>query len=173
MQFRRIALASLKAEPVAIVEPSDFVTAAQLVGEEPRSKAVRQLFEGALAIGQKLYAAPPVLVSVPDKITSDNAPEVFEIAAEAERLGLRGAYASYAVGWNACRAAMLQVAAGNSPVIQDWHTEAKGLAELHGISFIVFQNGESPQCDDPSKVIISFTGEVLGNSAATPQQDVK
>ena len=63
--------------------------------------------------------------------------------------------------------------AGNSPVIQDWHTEAKGLVGLHGISFIVFQNGESPQCDDLSKVIISFTDEVLGNSAATPQQDVK
>ncbi len=45
---------------------------------------------------------------VPDEITSTSAPEVFEIAAEAERLGLRGTYASYAVGWNACRAAMLQ-----------------------------------------------------------------
>ncbi|HGS6024626.1 dATP/dGTP pyrophosphohydrolase domain-containing protein [Klebsiella pneumoniae] len=45
---------------------------------------------------------------VPEEITSASAPEVFEIAAEAERLGLRGTYASYAVGWNACRAAMLQ-----------------------------------------------------------------
>lgn len=45
---------------------------------------------------------------VPDEITSASAPEVFEIAAEAERLGLCGTYASYAVGWNACRAAMLQ-----------------------------------------------------------------
>lgn len=45
---------------------------------------------------------------VPDEITSTSAPEVFEIAAEAERLGLRGTYASYAVGWNACRTAMLQ-----------------------------------------------------------------
>ncbi|EIO3278353.1 hypothetical protein LQI46_000089 [Salmonella enterica] len=44
---------------------------------------------------------------VPDEITSASAPEVFEIAAEAERLGLRGTYASYSVGWNACRAAML------------------------------------------------------------------
>ncbi|EBE4779974.1 hypothetical protein FHK17_11080 [Salmonella enterica] len=44
---------------------------------------------------------------VPDEITSTSAPEVFEIAAEAERLGLCGTYASYAVGWNACRAAML------------------------------------------------------------------
>ncbi|HGV6253873.1 TPA: dATP/dGTP pyrophosphohydrolase domain-containing protein [Salmonella enterica subsp. enterica serovar Dublin] len=45
---------------------------------------------------------------VPEEITSASAPEVFEITAEAERLGLCGTYASYAVGWNACRAAMLQ-----------------------------------------------------------------
>ncbi|WP_208692989.1 hypothetical protein [Klebsiella quasipneumoniae] len=49
---------------------------------------------------------------VPEEITSASAPEVFEIAAEAERLGLRGTYAPYAVGWNACRAAMLN--GGNS-----------------------------------------------------------
>ncbi|ELW4833666.1 hypothetical protein QL503_002031 [Salmonella enterica] len=54
----KLALASLEAEAVAIVEPSDYVTAAQLVGEEPRSKAVRPLFEGALSFGQKLYAVP-------------------------------------------------------------------------------------------------------------------
>lgn len=50
------------------------------------------------------HAQQPV---VPEEITSASAPEVFEIAAEAEQLGLRGTYASYAVGWNACRSAML------------------------------------------------------------------
>lgn len=54
---------------------------------------------------------------VPEEITSASAPEIFEIAAEAERLGLRGSYASYAVGWNACRAAMLQ---GAEPVSQTY-----------------------------------------------------
>lgn len=39
--------------------------------------------------------------TLPENITSANAPEVFEISSEAERLGLRGTYASYAVGWNA------------------------------------------------------------------------
>ncbi|HBW3593497.1 TPA: hypothetical protein MEZ67_000786 [Klebsiella pneumoniae] len=53
--------------------------------------------------------AQPVPV-VPEEITSASAPEVFEIAAEAERLGLRGTYASYVVGWNACRSAMLAAA---------------------------------------------------------------
>lgn len=43
----------------------------------------------------------PVTVKLAKDITSASAPEVFEIAAEAERLGLRGTYASYAVGWNA------------------------------------------------------------------------
>lgn len=84
----KLALASLEAEAVAIVEPSDYVTAAQLVGEEPRSKAVRLLFEGALSIGQKLYAAPPV---VPDELSDGS---IFND--------------SYIDGWNACRAAMLQ-----------------------------------------------------------------
>ncbi|HFF9481054.1 TPA: hypothetical protein ACGFA2_004500 [Serratia marcescens] len=49
-----------------------------------------------------LYTAPPV----PEAITAANAPEVFEIAAEVERLGLRGAYGAYAVGWNTCIAVM-------------------------------------------------------------------
>ncbi|MDK9356747.1 hypothetical protein [Lelliottia wanjuensis] len=44
------------AQPVALVEQSDFITTAQIVGEEPRTRAVRELFEGALIAGQKLYA---------------------------------------------------------------------------------------------------------------------
>lgn len=51
--------------------------------------------------------APPT-PAVPDAITADNAPEIFEIAAQVERIGLSGAYGAYASGWNACRAAMLQ-----------------------------------------------------------------
>ncbi|EEJ5468924.1 DUF550 domain-containing protein [Salmonella enterica subsp. diarizonae] len=79
---------------------------------------------------------------VPDEITSTSAPEVFEIAAEAERIGLRGSYASYAVGWNACRAAMLQagtltnegtIQAGNLPVIPDgWVMVPKKLTAENG-----------------------------------------
>lgn len=57
--------------------------------------------------GTKLYRHAQPAPVVPEEITSASAPEVFEIAAEAERLGLRGTYASYAVGWNACRAAMI------------------------------------------------------------------
>ncbi|PLC78315.1 DUF551 domain-containing protein [Klebsiella variicola] len=55
MELSRMALAAMDSEPVAIVEPSDYVTAAQLVGEESLRKAVRELYEGALRIGDKLY----------------------------------------------------------------------------------------------------------------------
>lgn len=86
----------------------------------------------------KLYrhAQQPV---VPEEITSASAPEVFEIAAEAERLGLRGTYASYAVGWNACRAAMLQAEPvttanklGNSPVIPDGYVMVPEILDYQG-----------------------------------------
>ena len=50
-----MALVAMDSEPVAVVEPSDYVTAAQLVGEGPARKAVHELYEGALRIGDKLY----------------------------------------------------------------------------------------------------------------------
>lgn len=55
LQLAELVLAAMDGEPVAIVEPSDYVTAAQLVGEESLRKAVRELYEGALRIGDKLY----------------------------------------------------------------------------------------------------------------------
>ncbi|HGY9285409.1 hypothetical protein U9Z24_12515 [Escherichia coli] len=57
------------------------------------------------------------------------------------------------------------VVPGNSPVIPDWQTQAEKMAELYGSSFVLFRNGESPQCADPTKVIISFTDEGLGHGA--------
>lgn len=75
-------------------------------------------------------------------------------------------------GWQG-RAAMLQGTDGNSPVIPDWQTQAEKMAELYGSSFVLFRNGESPQCADPTKVIISFTDDGLGHGSAAPQQEVK
>ncbi|POU71658.1 hypothetical protein C3387_24260 [Leclercia sp. LSNIH6] len=66
LRLAEMALASLRAEPVAIVEPSDYVTAAQLVGECPARKAVHELYEGALRIGDKLYRHAPPAPVVPD-----------------------------------------------------------------------------------------------------------
>ncbi|EEW3306434.1 hypothetical protein ABUO95_000597 [Escherichia coli] len=68
---------------------------------------------------------------------------------------------------------MLQGGDGNSPVIPDWQTQAEKMAELYGSSFVLFRNGESPQCADPTKVIISFTDDGLGHGSAAPQQEVK
>ncbi|EDW0698982.1 hypothetical protein NAK90_002097 [Salmonella enterica] len=69
------------------------------------SDPVGEFYEDGPLNWYQISVSGPV---VPEEITSASAPEIFEIAAEAERLGLRGSYASYAVGWNACRAAMLQ-----------------------------------------------------------------
>lgn len=55
-------------EPVAVVEPSDYVTAAQLVGEGPARKAVHELYEGALRIGDKLYRHAQPAPVVPDDV---------------------------------------------------------------------------------------------------------
>ena len=54
-------------EPVAVVEPSDYVTAAQLVGEGPARKAVHELYEGALRIGDKLYRHAQPAPVIPDR----------------------------------------------------------------------------------------------------------
>ncbi|MGK4338137.1 DUF551 domain-containing protein [Klebsiella pasteurii] len=54
--------------------------------------------------------------------------------------------------------------AGNSPVIPEgWQVEAEKLAEMHGMSFVLFRHGEAPQCADPTKVVISFTDKGLGH----------
>lgn len=61
-----------------------------------------------------------------------------------------------------------------SPVIPDgWQVEAEKLAEMHGMSFVLFRNGEKPQCTDPTKVVISFTDKGLGHDTppAAPQED--
>ncbi|WP_426762538.1 hypothetical protein ACP6EW_01635 [Hafnia paralvei] len=55
--------------PVAIIENSECMTAEQLAGEEPHKKAVKELYEGALVVGSKLYAQPvlpkqPELMSI-------------------------------------------------------------------------------------------------------------
>lgn len=101
--------ANREAQPVAIVEPSDYVTAAQLVGEGPARKAVHELYEGALVIGQHLYAAPPA-PAVPEEANPDS----IEILASARRRDhavfqwdedQRNAAAD---SWNACRAAKLE-----------------------------------------------------------------
>lgn len=182
-----IALASLEAEknaePVAKVETVGVCWYAD--NGVPRKPAV----------GTELYTTPPAPVSVPDEQHSErfnwtlgqwaehvgghhqrndpaNYYEFGSFMAVAAMLSQFGTV-QQKIGWNACRSAMLQGADGNSPVIPDWQAEAEKMAEIHGTSFVVFRNGESQQCAEPSKVIISFTDEGLGHGSAAPQQEVK
>lgn len=143
----RIALESLEAEAVCVIDQSnlDYLKSGSDADVWPASRA---------EMGDVLLyrSATPAPVSVPAAMEMD---DDFDSAFEHGK----------AVGWNACRAAMLQGADRNSPVIPDWQAEAEKMAEIHGTSFVVFRNGESPQCADPTKVIISFTDEGLGHGA--------
>ena len=199
--------APVKAEPVAWLwshrkHPSEV----SLVKPEDDERA-----EGAHWSGwscQALYAAQPASAAIKDHQIRELVNELRDIAVEyhgTQQLRERIA--------RTIRAAMLQGADGNSPVIPDglrlalsnagiaapesdemlaatcekniqalvtwvkerqpfksavipdWQAEAEKMAEIHGSSFVVFRNGESPQCADPTKVIISFTDEGLGHGA--------
>ncbi|MEB5837070.1 hypothetical protein MXF26_12490 [Pantoea dispersa] len=51
-----------------------------------------------------------------------------------------------------------------------YHDEAKRLAELHGMSFVVFRHGEAPAVADPTRVFIGFTDKGLGHDTTGGQQ---
>jgi len=55
--------------------------------------------------------------------------------------------------------------------VSDWQREAERMAEQHGMSFVLFRNGEEPKCADPTKVRIEFTDKCLGYPAAPGVQD--
>ena len=119
-------------------------------------------FNSLARIVDKFRTFPPAPV-VPEEITSASAPEVFEIAAEAERLGLRGTYASYAVGWNACRAAMLQ--AGSSPAQSDCRPAQNVVAPAQS----PIDHGYRPECEcSGCKATSRICAELAGNSPVTP-----
>ncbi|WP_213779190.1 hypothetical protein [Enterobacter hormaechei] len=104
-ELARIALASLEAEPVGYM--NRFTGRVFTLEEQPGADTDAQVYV-------PLYTAPPAPVSVPDAATAirecmEEFPEsVHDIVEECA-----------AIAENACRAAMLQGAAGNSPVIPD------------------------------------------------------
>ncbi|MEG5538940.1 hypothetical protein UXO08_22140 [Enterobacter kobei] len=109
--YRTAPPAPAKAEPVAWLwshrkHPSEV----SLVRPEDDERA-----EGAHWSGwscQALYAAPPAPVSVPDEVTAEDCPAFV-------KYDVTDVDEAWARGFNACRAAMLQGADGNSPVIPD------------------------------------------------------
>ncbi|MFL7886651.1 hypothetical protein [Enterobacter pseudoroggenkampii] len=108
----RIALASLEAEAVAWTDADELRDVKNggngylfAIGGEANKFADprRQVI---------LYTAPPAPVSVPDAYVRDGRGRMMLNGRQEPRIG-------YSAGWNACRAAMLQGADGNSPVIPD------------------------------------------------------
>ncbi|HGK7394814.1 TPA: hypothetical protein ACJ52G_003975 [Enterobacter kobei] len=95
----RIALASLEAEPVAwLLSGGGAKNNVSFDSGNAYADPLREV--------TPLYTVPPAPVSVPAAMEID---DDFDSAFEHGK----------AVGWNACRAAMLQGADGNSPVIPD------------------------------------------------------
>ncbi|HBM0952441.1 DUF551 domain-containing protein [Enterobacter kobei] len=103
----RIALASLEAEPVAwahrLINKRNGVVHPWVYGSAEACPSEGDIFNIEV---MPLYTAPPAPVSVPAAMEMD---DDFDSSFEHGK----------AVGWNAYRAAMLQGADGNSPVIPD------------------------------------------------------
>ncbi|ENR4995526.1 TPA: hypothetical protein ACXDFA_002075 [Enterobacter roggenkampii] len=148
----RIALASLEAGPVGYIdaEYTDLIKSAHIescsVYSEPG--------EGFIA----LYAAPPAPVSVPAAMEMD---DDFDSAFEHGK----------AVGWNACRAAMLQSFGNseqlNSPVIPDGWT---GSDEANA-ALIMLDRIETVDSVDDDR--IEGIKRIIRALAAAPKQEVK
>lgn len=105
MELARIALASLEAEPVAYMHRSGQVVTREECCDD-------KTFAICCKVETPLYTAPPAKVSVPDAYIRDERGRMMLNGRPEPRIGYGG-------GWNACRAAMLQGADGNSPAIPD------------------------------------------------------
>ena len=88
----RIALASLEAEAVAFVMADDLKDSSII--STPAYRDLGEAMERTVGDVVALYAAPPAPVSVPDEM-------------DQMTCHLDGVTETYAEGWNACRAAML------------------------------------------------------------------
>lgn len=123
MELVRIALASLEAEPVAyIIQDSD----ARSRGEKGILRYFANISDEDINEYEitvtPLYAAPPETVSVPDAMEMD---DDFDSAFEHGK----------AVGWNACRAAMLYGAVHASQAYKLPQTQFKQVADLYEMQF--------------------------------------
>lgn len=129
-----IALASLEAEPVAYIRsahnPDGFCFAD---GIHPTHRHQRlplsTLQDGCYWKVTPLYAAPPAPVSVPDEMTMQKALSAIDQLSWQECT--RDAYM---LGWNACRAAMLQgaepVTTANKLPFEQWLSQQTGTIDV-------------------------------------------
>ncbi|MEY8579861.1 hypothetical protein AALM51_10235 [Enterobacter roggenkampii] len=193
LELARIALTSLEAEAVGEVVLGEYDDCgchpdARVACIAADCQADWENFKD----GTRLYTAPPAPVSMKDHQIRELVNELRDIAVEyhgtqqlRERIARTVRAAMLQRGENSESPTTLNTAtaldslpkiaestSGNSPVIPDWQAQAEKRAELYGSSFVLFRNGESPQCADPTKVIISFTDEGLGHGSAAPQPEV-
>ena len=104
-ELARITLASLEAESIYQLWDMGFYGT---------DKETYDALASSSACARIVYTAPPAPVSVPDEIPKLKDGRGFKYVKDRVRYSV-----NYANGWNACRAAMLQGADGNSPVIPD------------------------------------------------------
>ncbi|MCM7243688.1 hypothetical protein M8Q32_13415 [Enterobacter hormaechei] len=107
-ELARIALASLEVEPVAYMYKDNLHADARFSLHTRFGNWSQEDINEYEITEIPLYTAPPAPVSVPEEMTPKQASRAY-----------CGEVRGYRDGWNACRAAMLQGAVGNSPVIQD------------------------------------------------------
>ncbi|KLP59348.1 hypothetical protein [Enterobacter asburiae] len=158
-ELARIALASLEADAVAYVDPFAFHNfSVYRAGETDNKRMGREWMWANPDAGLiPVYTAPPAPVSVPAAMEMD---DDFDSAFEHGK----------AVGWNACRAAMLQGADGNSPVIQDgWvMVPVEPTTEMQSAAAGAIRFDTTP-------INKLWTGNAVYRAmlAAAPQQEVK
>lgn len=170
-ELARIALASLEAEERA--DPVAFINGAwTLVYYRPPK-------ELGLKIGDNLYTAPPAPVSVPDAYIRDERGRMMLNGKPEPRIGYGG-------GWNACRAAMLQGADGNSPVIPDGWVPCSERMPSVGEKVLAYRP-DAPESNDPLIKMAKYVGKSAHGHGfdcyckpshwmplpAAPQQEVK
>ncbi|HEC5265484.1 TPA: DUF551 domain-containing protein [Escherichia coli] len=125
LELARIALASLEADPVGevIEQQSGMMLDGLVISEKPTYRNIKGIHNmKMMPLGTQFYTAPPAPVSVPDAMEMD---DDFDSAFEHGK----------AVGWNACRAAMLQGSDGtltNEGTITA--TQFKPVADLYGLT---------------------------------------
>ncbi|MGS6177825.1 DUF551 domain-containing protein [Enterobacter sichuanensis] len=151
-ELARIALASLEAEPVGEVsEQRDGLVMDGTV--DLGGASTHRIIKGAskmkrLPLGTKFYTAPPAPVSVPDAMEMD---DDFDSAFEHGK----------AVGWNACRAAILQ----RAEPVQGWIPCSDRMPTKNDrvLIFINFNSDTVP----PSIHDAQFTGSTFRRGNAT------
>lgn len=143
----RIALASLEAEPVAWMW--------EIYGGGHMYAKIKPSSLDAAA----LYTTPPSPVSVPDAYIRDERGRMMLNGKPEPRIGYGG-------GWNAFRAAMLQGADGNSPVIPD------DLIRRIAFSLVYLAADEKLRSDEDSLFALVRQGiDVVRRELAAPQQE--